>query len=95
MDPTEAAMRDLVADLRPGDLVAVEHRVLVGQRRWTCTTEGRVVATTRRRHGLHHRRAPDDPAWSDAIVLKRNDGEQTTVTIDPFTQVRRVERAAE
>lgn len=93
MQQTETEMRDLVARLRPGDLVVVEHSVLVGMRRWACATRGRVVATQRRRHGLHHRRAPDDRVWSDVIVLQRDDGEQTTVTIDPFTRVRHVEPA--
>ncbi len=51
-------------------------------------TVGTVVRTERRRHGLHFRRNTDDKVFSDMIMLKRDDGEQTTVTIDEFTELR-------
>ena len=44
-----------------------------------------MVSTERRRHGLHFRRNLDDKVFSDMIVLKRDDGELTTVTMDEYT----------
>ena len=60
---------------------------------WTTKTVGTVVRTERRRHGLHFRRNSDDKVYSDVIILARDDGELTTVTMDEFTQLRRVEQA--
>jgi hypothetical protein len=81
---------DIFQTLRPGDLVVVRHEVKVGFRVWQTSTTGRVVSATRRRHGLHRRRNPDDKVFSDVIVLQRPDGELTTVTLDDFTELRRV-----
>lgn len=91
MNQNESKMRRLFAELQPGDQVEIIHAVKVGQTQWTSTTEGTVVRTERRRHGLHHQRNVDDRVWSDIVVLARDDGELTTVTIDEFTELRRLE----
>lgn len=74
--------------LRPGDRVELRHEVKVGFRVWPTVTVGAVVSTERRRHGLHHQRNRDDQVFSDVIVLRRDDGELTTTTLDEFTELR-------
>ena len=44
----------------------------------------------RRRHGLHFRRNPDDKVYSDVLIIARDDGELTTVTMDEFTRLRKL-----
>ena len=83
----------LFSDLRPGDQIELTHEVKVGFRSWTATTSGEVVRTDRQRHGLHHRRSRDDAAYSDIIVLRKDDGELTTVALDEFSQLKRVSHA--
>ena len=73
--------------LQPGDRIELQHEVKVGFRSWTTTTIGNVVCTERRRHSLHHDRSFDDRVFSDAIVLRRDDGELTTVTLDEFSEL--------
>ncbi|MBX9792098.1 MAG: hypothetical protein K2Y37_24505 [Pirellulales bacterium] len=85
----DATSRELIAELQPGDRVQITHQVKVGQRTWTTTTIGRVVRLDRRRHGLHFRRHGDDTVFSDVIVLERQDGELTTLTLDEFTTLSR------
>jgi len=81
----------LFAELKSGDRIEVDHGVKIGSSAtWTTKTAGTVVRTERRRHGLHFRRNPDDKVYSDVIILARDDGELTTVTMDEFTQLRRV-----
>ena len=81
----------LFGELKPGDHIEVDHGVKIGSSAtWTTKTTGSVVRTERRRHGLHFRRNPDDKVYSDVIILARDDGELTTVTMDEFTQLRRV-----
>ena len=90
MPQAEAELRQLYVDLQPGDRVEVLHEVKVGQRRWTTTTIGEVVRKERRRHGLHYQRNMDDKVWSDLLVLQRGDGELTTVSIDEFSELKKL-----
>jgi hypothetical protein len=78
------------AKLSPGDRIELKHEVKVGFRSWTTTTVGTVVRTDRRRHALHFNRNFDDKVFSDIIVLKRESGELTTVTLDEFSELRKL-----
>jgi hypothetical protein len=91
MTSTERESRALYELLQPGDRVEVEHGVTVGSSgAWKTTTTGRVLRRERRRHGLHFRRNPDDKVYSDVLILAREDGELTTVTIDEFTRLKKL-----
>jgi hypothetical protein len=90
----EDELRAVFAQLQPGERVELVHEVKVGQQRWPTTTVGTVVRTERRRHSLHYRRASDDKVFSDLVVLRRDDGELTTVTLDEFSQLRRLSAAS-
>ena len=81
---------EVFASLRPGDRVEVRHQVRVGFRSWPTTTVGTVLKTERRRHSLHYDRNFDDKVFSDVIVLRRDDGELTTVTLDEYSDVRKL-----
>src|ERR1700744_2229201 len=90
MSQAEAQARQLFTELQPGDKVEATHLVIVGLKRWTAKTIGTVVRCERRRHGLHFRRQLDDKVYSDLIILKRDTGELTTVTMDEYTALRRI-----
>jgi hypothetical protein len=49
-----------------------------------------VLRAERRRHGLHFERSRDDKVFSDVLVLRRDDGELTTATLDEFTELTRL-----
>ncbi len=88
MKHDEPATRRLFTELKPGDNIELRHEVKVGLKRWMSQISGTVVKTERRRHGLHFRRNPDDKVFSDLIVLRRESGELTTITIDEFSDLR-------
>jgi hypothetical protein len=88
MTTSRSEARTRFDQLEPGDQIEVDHTVTVGIKSWIATTAGSVVSTERRRHGLHFRRADDDQVYSDLIVLRRPDGELTTVAVDEFTVIR-------
>ena len=90
----EAESRDLFTHLQPGDRIEATHEVKVGLKRWTAKTIGTVVRCERRQHGLHFRRNVDDKVYSDYIIVRRDSGELTTVTMDEYTVLRRVEESA-
>jgi len=79
--------------LQVGDRVRLDHEVKVGFATWQTTTEGTVVHAKRQRHGLHRQRNPDDKVYSDMIVLRRDDGELTTVTLDEFSVLTKLSSA--
>ena len=88
---TDTKARQIFAELKPGERIEVRHEVKVGSSKtWTSTTVGTVVRTERRRQGLHFRRNVDDKVFADMILLKRDDGELTTITMDEFTELRRL-----
>lgn len=76
--------------LQLGDRVEIEHEVKVGFRQWTTRTLGTVVSKDRRRHSLHFQRNFDDKVFSDILVLRRESGELTTVTLDEFSILRKL-----
>ena len=82
--------RAAVNDLQAGDRVEIDHEVKVGSKRWRTITQGKVERIERRRHGLHFRRNPDDKVFSDLIVLAKDDGSLTTVTLDEFTVLKKI-----
>jgi hypothetical protein len=91
MTPEEYQARSLYELLQPGDRVEVVHGVTVGSSaKWSTTTVGSVLRRERRRHGLHFRRNPDDKVYSDVLILSRDDGELTTVTMDEYTRLRKL-----
>ena len=91
MNTAEQATRGLYEQLEPGDRVEVVHGVTVGSTAaWPTTTVGKVLRRERRRHGLHFRRNADDKVYSDILILARDDGELTTVTIDEYTRLRKL-----
>ena len=90
MPAIEPTTRDLLNTLRPGYRLEVVHQVKVGQKVWTTRTVGAVEQVTRRRHGLHFRRNLDDKVFSDEVTLRLDDGSLSTVSIDEFTDVKRL-----
>ena len=76
--------------LQPGDKVEVQHEVKVGFRSWKSTTQGTVVRKDRRRHGLHYQRNHDDKVYSDVLVLQLAGGDLTTITLDEFSDLKKL-----
>lgn len=91
MDDT--ATRQLYLELQPGDKVEVVHQVKIGSSaNFAARTVGTVVDKYRREAGLDSgfRRAADDKYWFDHLLLRDEDGQLTSVTMDEFTQLRRL-----
>jgi hypothetical protein len=90
MTQHEIESRALYEQLQPGDRVRIVHAVTVGSTgSWQSETTGRVLRCERRRHGLHFRRNSDDKVYSDVLILVRDSGEHTTITMDEFTRLER------
>ena len=79
-------------ELRPGDHVKVTQRIKVGLTIWTTSVTGIVERAQRIREGVDVKRNFDDKVFADTIVLKKDGtpGEETTVTLDEYTNIERV-----
>ena len=82
--------RQTFDSLKPGERIEATHVIAIGPQTWTTKSVGTVVHAERGRHGLHFRRNFDDKVFSDFILLRRDDGELTTVALDEFTTLRRL-----
>jgi hypothetical protein len=88
----EAEMRQLYVDLQPGDFVEIVHHIKIGFKEHSTHTVGVVVKKERRRSGMDggFARHWDDKYWFDHLTLRKDDGELTTVTMDEYTDLRRL-----
>jgi hypothetical protein len=73
-----------------GERIRVTQRVKVGSKVWWTQTAGIVLHKERRRNGLHVERAKDDKAFQDLLVLRKEAGDETTVVLDEFTRLERL-----
>jgi hypothetical protein len=89
----EQKMRQLYVDLQPGDAVEVVHHVKIGFKEHATHTTGVVVKKERRRSGMDSgfARNWDDKYWFDNLWLRKSDGELTGVTMDEYTELRRLD----
>jgi hypothetical protein len=89
----ELEMRQLYAELQPGDRVEVIHHIKVGFREHETRAIGTVVKKERRQSGIDSgfARNWDDKYWFDHLVLRKDDGELTSLTMDEYTRLKQLE----
>ena len=85
----ELEMRQLYAELQPGDRVEVIHHIKIGFREHDTRTVGTVVKKERLEYG---ERNWDDKYWFDHLLLRKDDGELTSLTMDEYTQLKQLEQ---
>ena len=90
MNATE--IRQVYEALQPGEVVEVVHRVQLGSQATESRTTGTLIRKGRCELGADggQRRWWDEQQWTDQLLLRKNDGELTTVTLDQYTTLRRL-----
>ena len=90
----ELEMRQFYAELQPGDRVEVIHQIEIGYREYDTRTVGTVVKKERHECGIDSgfARHCDDKYWFGHLVLRKDDGELTTLTMDGYTQLRQLKQ---
>ncbi|MFT5328178.1 MAG: hypothetical protein ACI8P0_006090 [Planctomycetaceae bacterium] len=84
--------RRLYVDVQPGERVEVVHQVKIGFKEHATQTVGTVVKKERLQCGSDSgfARNWDDKYWFDHLVLRKDDGELTSLTMDEYTQLKRL-----
>jgi hypothetical protein len=73
--------------LVPGALVEVTQQIAHRNRPLTNTVRGTIVAFEQRQTGSWYAHSKDDKLWLDRLVLKKEDGEITTLNLDDYTRI--------
>jgi hypothetical protein len=81
--------------LRPGAKVTVTQHIPHGNKDWSQDVSGTIVGFEQRRTGSWFAHSKDDKLWLDRLVIRKADGELTTLNLDEFSQLHIEPPAAE
>jgi hypothetical protein len=73
--------------LVPGAKVKVTQQIAARNYTWTTEVRGTVVESAQKETGSWFAHSRDDRLWLDRLVLKKNDGEITTLILDDYSHV--------
>jgi hypothetical protein len=74
-------------NLVPGALVEVTQQIPHRDRVWTNRVKGTVVSYEQKQTGSWFAHSKDDKLWLDRLVLRKEDGEITTLNLDEYSHV--------
>jgi hypothetical protein len=88
--PIGPELSQLLRSLKPGERIRITQTVRVGSQQWTTTVEGiyrnlKFLAT-----GLATERVPKDDIVVVAVQFTKDNGELSSITLDPQSKVERV-----
>jgi hypothetical protein len=79
----EAPSRQLV----PGAVVEVTQQIPHRDRAWSEVVRGTVISFEQKQTGSWFAHSKADKLWLDRLVLRKEDGEVTTLNLDEFSSV--------
>jgi hypothetical protein len=74
-------------DLRPGAKVRVTQQIAARDYTWTSDVTGTVMEFEQKPTGSWYAHSKDDKLWLDRLLLKKDDGELTTLNLDDYSHV--------
>jgi hypothetical protein len=86
--PYTAAMDDaLRKNLRPGVRVRVVQQIAGRNYTWTAEVTGTIVQYEQKQTGSWYAHSKNDKLWLDRLLIRKDDGELTTLNLDEFSHV--------
>ncbi len=76
-----------IRELQPGQRVRIVQEIDRREGAWRSETIGTVVSVHMEKTGSWFAHSKDDKLWLCRVRLQKADGEQTTVTLDPYLEV--------
>ena len=80
--------------LSPGARVRVTQQVAARHYAWASAVEGVVVEYSQKETGSWFAHSKDDKLWLDRLVIRKDDGEITTLNLDDYSNVQVLSAAA-
>ena len=73
--------------LRPGAKVRITQQIAGRDYTWTSDVVGTVMNFEQKPTGSWYAHSKDDKLWLDRVLLKKDDGELTTLNLDDYSHV--------
>jgi hypothetical protein len=77
----------LRAKLRPGAKVRVTQQIAARDYTWTSDIVGTVMEFEQKQTGSWFAHSKNDKLWLDRLLVKKDDGELTTLNLDDYSHV--------
>jgi hypothetical protein len=74
-------------NLRPGVRVKVTQQIPARDYNWTTDVTGTVVGFEQKQTGSWFAHSKNDKLWLDRLLVRKPDGELTTLNLDEFSQI--------
>ena len=74
-------------DLRPGAKVKVTQQIAARDYTWTSDVTGTVMEFEQKPTGSWYAHSKDDKLWLDRLLIRKDDGELTTLNLDDYSHV--------
>ena len=73
--------------LRPGVRVKVVQQIAARNYTWTSDVVGTVVEYRQKQTGSWYAHSKDDKLWLDRLLIRKDDGELTTLNLDEYSHI--------
>src|SRR6476469_785167 len=73
--------------LRPGVRVKVVQQIAARDYTWTSDVVGTVVEYRQKQTGSWYAHSKDDKLWLDRLLIRKEDGELTTLNLDEYSHI--------
>src|SRR5690242_16101319 len=73
--------------LRPGARVKVVQQIAARDYAWTSEVVGTVVEYRQKQTGSWYAHSKDDKLWLDRLLIRKDDGELTTLNLDDYSHI--------
>ncbi len=73
--------------LQPGARIKVTQQIAGRNYTWTSDVRGTVVEYSQKQTGSWFAHSKDDKLWLDRLLLRKDDGELTTLNLDDYTRI--------
>jgi hypothetical protein len=80
--------------LSPGARVRITQQIAARHYSWASAVEGVVVEYSQKETGSWFAHSKDDKLWLDRLVVRKDDGEITTLNLDDYSNVQVLSAAA-
>jgi len=75
-------------ELTPGTIVEVTQQIPHRNHTWTNTVRGVIVSYQQKQTGSWFAHSKNDKLWLDRLMLRKEDGEVTTLSLDGYSHVK-------
>jgi hypothetical protein len=81
--------------LTPGTIVEVTQQIPHRDHTWTNTLRGVIVSYQQKQTGSWFAHSKNDKLWLDRLMIRKDDGEVTTLILDEYSHVKVLGKAEE